>query len=247
MSFHQYADDTQLYIGTNLSTLSHQVASIESCTQRVHNWLLNNGLHLNSSKSEAIAFFNPRSKPLESLAESIASISVAGSPIKLQSSIKNLGVYLDSRMSFDRQVSETCKASYFHIRALRHIRPSLTTEACKTIAAAIIGSRLDYCNSLLVGTSVSNLARLQLVQNTLARVVTEKSRFCHITPVLSELHWLPVRHRINFKIATITFKVLQFQQPSYLAALIPYANMITAIFFFIVTMCSYSKNRNGQV
>ena len=120
-------------------------------------------------------------------------------------------------MSFDRQVSETCKASYFHIRALRHIRPSLTTEACKSIAAAIVGSRLDYCNSLLAGTSVSNLARLQLVQNTLARVVTEKSRFCHITPVLSELHWLPVRHRINFKIATITFKVLQFKQPSYLA------------------------------
>ena len=62
---------------------------------------------------------------------------------------------------------------------------------------------------------------VHLVQNTLARVVTEKSRFCHITPVLSELHWLPVRHRINFKIATITFKVLQFQQPSYLATLIP--------------------------
>ena len=85
VSFHQYADDTQLYIGTNLSTLAHQVAPIESCTQMVHNWLLNNGLHLNPSKSEAIAFFNPRSKPLES----IASISVAGSPIKLQSSIKN--------------------------------------------------------------------------------------------------------------------------------------------------------------
>ena len=204
-----------------MSTLAHQVASIESCTQRVHNWLLNNGLHLNPSKSEATAFFNPRSKPLKSLAESITFISVAGSPIKLQSSIKNLGVYLDSKMSFDKQVSETCKASYFHIRALRHIRSSLTTEACKTIAAAIVGSRLDYCNSLLAGTSVSNLARLQLVQNTLARVITEKSRFCRITPVLSDLHWLPVRHRIDFKIATITFKVLQFQQPFYLAALVP--------------------------
>ena len=155
------------------------------------------------------------------MAESIASISVAGSPIKLQSSINNLGVYLDSRMSFDRQVSETCKASYFHIRALRHIRSPLTSEACKMIAAAIIGSRLDYRNSLLAGTSVSNLAHLQFVQNTLAQVVTEKSCFCHITPVLSDLHWLPVRHRINFKIATIIFKVLQFQQPSYLAVLIP--------------------------
>ena len=205
-------------IGTNASTLAHQVASIESCTQRVHNWLLNNGLHLNPSKSEAIAFFNPRSKPLEALAESIASISVAGSPIKLQSSIKYLGVHLDS---FDKQVSETCKASYFHIRALHHIRSSLTIEACKTVAAAIVRSRLDYCNSLLAGTSVANLARLQLVQNTLARVVTQKSRFCHISPVLAGLHWLPVRHRISFKIATITFKVLHFQQPSYLATLVP--------------------------
>ena len=97
----------------------------------------------------------------------------------------------------------------------------LTTEACKKIAAAIVRSRLDYCNSLFAGTSVPNLARLQRVQNTLARVVTGKSRFCHITPILSDLYWLPVRHRINFNIATITFKVLQFQQPSYLAALIP--------------------------
>ena len=124
-------------------------------------------------------------------------------------------------MSFDKQVSETCKACFFHIRALRHIRASLTTEASKTIATAIVGSRLDYCNSLLAGTSISNLTHHQRVQNILARVVAEKPRFCHIAPVLSDLHWLPVRHRISFKIATVTFRVLQFQQPSYLASLIP--------------------------
>ena len=124
-------------------------------------------------------------------------------------------------MSFGKQVSETCKACFFHIRALRHIRASLITEASKTVAAAIVDSRLDYCNSLLAATSISNLTRLQRVQNTLARVVAQKPRFCHITPVLSDLHWLPVRHRISFKIATITFRVLQFHQPSYLASLIP--------------------------
>ena len=114
MSFHQYADDTQLYIGTNSLTLISQIASIESCTQRVHDWLLNNGLHLNPSKSAAIAYYNPRSKPLAAfiIAESIGTVSVAGSPIKLQMSIKNLGVYLDSKMSFDKQVSETCKACF---------------------------------------------------------------------------------------------------------------------------------------
>ena len=74
----------------------------------------------------------------------------------------------------------------------------------------------------MVTIPAMDMAHLQLVQNTLARVVTEKSRFCHITPILSDLHWLPVRHRINFKIATITFKVLQFQQKSYIAAIIPW-------------------------
>ena len=191
VSFHQYADDTQLYIGANSSCLLSQIASIKSCTLRVHDWLLNNGLHLNPSKSEAITFFNPRSKPLQTLAESIETISVAGSRIKPQTSIKNLCGYLDSRLSFDKQISEICKASYFYIRALNHIRSSLTTEAAKTIASAIVGSRVDYCNSLLAGIFVSNLARLQLVQNTLARVVAKKSRFDHITPVLSRLHWLP--------------------------------------------------------
>ena len=80
MPFHQYADDTWLYIDTNSSTLTCQIASIESCTQRVHDWLLNNGLHLNPSKSEAIAFYNPKFKPLAALAESIGMVSVAGSP-----------------------------------------------------------------------------------------------------------------------------------------------------------------------
>ena len=142
-------------------------------------------------------------------------------PLNYNHQSRILGVHLDSKMSFDKQISETCKASYFHIRALRHIRSSLTTEACKTVAAAMLGSRLDYCNSLLAGTSVSNLARLQLVQNTLARIVAQRSRYCRITPVLADLHWLPVRHRIHFKIATITFKTLHSQQPSYLAALVP--------------------------
>ena len=148
-------------------------------------------------------------------------VSVAGSPIKLQTSIKNLGVYLDSKMSFDKQVSETCKACFFHIHVLRNIRASLTTEASKTIAAAIVGSGFDYCNSFLAGTSISNLTRFQRVQNTLALVVAQKPRLCHNTPVLSDLHCLSVRHRISFKIATVTFRVFQFQQPSYLASLIP--------------------------
>ena len=94
------------------------------------------------------------------ITESIGSISVVGSPIKLQTSIKNLGIYLDSRLLFNH-ISTSVPCTTFDLL--------FTTEAAKTIASALVGSRLDYCNSLLAGTSVSNLARLQLVQNTLAR------------------------------------------------------------------------------
>ena len=114
--------------------------------------------------------------------------------------------YLDSLcMSFYKHVSKICKATYFHIRVL--CRSSLTTETAKTIAMAIVGSRLNYYNSLLAGTSASNLARLQMVQNTLARVVAQKSRYWHVTPALAP--GLPENQFQNFY--NCFFKVLHHQ------------------------------------
>ena len=95
---------------------------------------------------------------------------------------------------------------------------------CKTIAAAIVGSRLDYCNSVtlfLLAHLFQTWLAYSLFKIHLPGSLLKNLVFATFTPVLSELHWLPVRHRINFKIATIAFKVLQFQQPSYPAALIP--------------------------
>ena len=65
-----------------------------------------------------------------------------------------------------------------------------------------------------------NLVKLQRVQNTLARVVLKVRKFDHITPTLKELRWLPVKHRVTFQIATLTFKTLKFGQPTYLRDLI---------------------------
>ena len=87
-----------------------------------------------------------------------------------------------------------------------------------TIACVIVGAKLDYCNSLLYSTSVANIAKLQRVQNSLARVVTGTRKYDHITPTLAKLHWLPVSHRITFKVATLTFKTLQFGKPTYLSS-----------------------------
>ena len=103
---------------------------------KIHQLLNNIMVFLSTHLSLRPSLFSTEGlNPLKPLLNQVGSISVAGSPIKLQTSIKNLGVYLDSRLSFDKQASETCKASYFHIRALRHIRSSLTTDAAETVAS----------------------------------------------------------------------------------------------------------------
>jgi len=96
------------------------------------------------------------------------------------------------------------------VNALRHIRPVLTLDTAKTIAASIVGNRLDYCNGVLYGVS-------QRVQNVLARVVVQAPSTISFMDIRRELHWLPVYHRISCKLSLLTWKALHTAEPSYLS------------------------------
>ena len=101
------------------------------------------------------------------------------------------------------------------MRDLRRIRKYLTPEVADLAANALVSSRLDYCNSLFRGLSGFNQYKLQSIQNTLARVVTNHGKYAHVTPILQKLHWLPVRYRCIFKTATLVYKFLHSGSPSY--------------------------------
>ena len=100
------------------------------------------------------------------------------------------------------------QTAFHHVRALRSIGKIITTDEAKNIATAVVGSRLDYCNSLLYGVSETNLNKLQRVQNSLARIVLGLDTRSSTMQNLADLHWLPVRARINSKIAFLMFKTL---------------------------------------
>ena len=216
---HQYADDTQLYVSFMHGDEQLSTVLIEGVTDKVRDWFRQNGLQLNPDKSEAMLLgTRQRLATIE-----LPSINIAGSPIELVPSLKSLGVTIDSGLTFDRHINNICRASYFNIRALRQIRSALTRETARSVAASLVQTRLDYCNSILVGTTVKNLSKLQRVQNSLARVVTGHRKREHITPVLMNLHWLRVEDRIKYKLCCLTFKAKNLKQPAYLADLIqPY-------------------------
>ncbi len=146
-------------------------------------------------------------------------LTLDGCSVNSSSSVRNLGVLFDSNLSFESHVSSICKTAFFHLKNISKLRPMLSTSNAEILIHAFMTSRLDYCNALLGGCSVRLINKLQLVQNAAARVLTRTRKYDHISPVLSTLHWLPTKHRIDFKILLMTYKALNGLAPQYLSEL----------------------------
>ena len=85
---------------------------------------------------------------------------------------------------------------------------------------AIITSRIDYFNALLYGTYGKNLVKLQRLQNVAAKIIVGGSKYEHVTPILRELHWLPVESRIHFKIMVLVHRAVNDTGPVHLQELV---------------------------
>ena len=178
-----------------------------------------NVLLLNSDKTEVL-ILGPKH-----LRDTLSNDIAALDDIALASNetVRNLGVIFDPDLSFDSHLKQISRTAFFHLRNISKIRHVLSQKDAETLVHAFVTSRLDYCNSLLSGSSSKSLKTLQLVQNAAARVLTRTRKRDHISPVLASLHWLPVKFRIEFKILLLTYKALNNMAPSYLKELIvPY-------------------------
>ncbi|MEM7226837.1 MAG: reverse transcriptase domain-containing protein [Pseudomonadota bacterium] len=220
MQYHMYADDTQLYTSCTPSNHSDTIEIITDCCSSIKSWMQQHKLKLNDDKTEILTC-GTESKLKNT---NIHTLEIAGNEITCAQTAKNLGVVLDSSLSMEQQINSTVKTINFELRGLSKMKKYLPQSSLLTVVATLILSRLDYCNSLLVGLPDVRINKLQRVQNRAARLVlgflSYGTSLISSTSLLKTLHWLPVRARIEFKVAVMCYNTQNSLAPLYLQELL---------------------------
>ena len=210
-----YADDTQMYLLFKPSESAAAVHRLENCVKDIKEWAVNNKLQLNNGKTEILRF----SSRFRSTAE-LPPAMIGDSVVDYCTEARSLGVVFDSELRMKTHVGNICRAGWSSIHRIGRIRRYLDEPATLRLIHAFVTSRIDSCNSLLIGLPANEIDRLQRLQNAAARLVRRVKRHEHITPILLSLHWLPVSQRIIYKTLILTFKALHNLAPAYIQDLI---------------------------
>ena len=219
VNIHMYADDTQLYVSLDVNdqdAMDTNIHKLETCIENIRTWMSSNKLKLNDEKTDIILV----STPYHKLIGDQITIRIGDSTISPSKCTRNLGVQFDRFMNMEGQISSICKSCYAQLHSIKKIKSLLTPEAMRIVVHSFITSRIDYCNSLLIGLPHQQIQRLQRIQNIAARIISGADKYDHITPVLQALHWLPVQERIQFKILLLTYRALNGLAPGYLSDLV---------------------------
>lgn len=211
---HSYADDTSIYLHADACSCAAQLLTVIACIDDICSWMSSNRLKLNMDKTQFI--WLGTAQQLEKV--NIQTVTLADVDIHVSDTVTCLGVVIDSTLTFAENVKKRAGNCFYQLRQLRTVRRTLSIDAAKTLVHSVISNRVDYCNSLLYGMSAVHLRPLQSVLNASARLITGKRKYDHITDTMrDDLHWLPVRQRIEYKLCTLVSKCLRRTAPPYLA------------------------------
>lgn len=219
LSYHMYADDLQLYISfdpSNPSSIQKALATLTQCINEIRSWMTFNMLKLNNDKTEffiAVSVHNKQFIPPVTL-------QVGSDIIHPSDTVRNLGIIFDTHMTMTPQISALCSSLNLHLRNITRIRRYLDFNTCNHIVRSLILNRFDQGNAVLLGCNVTDITKLQRLQNWAAKLIFRAKKYDHASPFLHQLHWLPVKERIAFKILLCVFKAIHGIAPDYLSALL---------------------------
>ena len=214
---HSFADDLQLQMSAPPDRISVLLHSMQSCIGDVKAWATVNMHKLNDNKTELMLVTSKRTKHLHSLS---TSITIGNAQIPFKKSVKNLAFTLDCHLTMNAHVSNIARTCYFELRRLASIRRFLTSTATATLVSAFVLSRIDYCNSLLFGSTHDVTSHLQRIQNYAARVILRLPKSSSITIHLKLFNWLPVKVRSTYKIACLCYHCHSSTAPSYVTGML---------------------------
>ena len=209
-----YADDHQIIKSFKSQSQSDVLVSqLKTCFHEVRRWMNSFYLKLNDDKTQIIVFGSRN--VLNDL--HINGINLNPSTtIRFVPTVKNLGIYMNHTLTFDKQISELKKKCFRTLRNIRKIKFLLQPDQVKVIVNSLVVSCLDYCNGLFFGATERILKQLQLIQNSASKAITGKYKHDHIGDDLKKLHWLNIRQRIVFKLGLLAYKSLNGLAPQYL-------------------------------
>jgi hypothetical protein len=216
--YHFYADDTQIYLSFDLLNIGDAISKMENVISKVREWMADNFLCLNDDKTEFMVITSDRR--LSKLASHVPVIHIGEESINTSPHARNIGFIFDQTLSLDKQIASTCKSAWFHLKNLSRIKNYLDRVSLERLIHAFVSSKLDVNNSLYFGLPDCTLNKLQLIQNASARILTGVRKYDHITDTLIQLHWLPIKMRIMYKIILLTFKALHNLAPVYIREMI---------------------------
>ena len=145
------------------------------------------------------------------------SVTSCEAQITAVTSVRNLGVTMDSSLSFLSHVNHVVSSSFYQLRRIKCSLKALPFDTAKSLVNCFVISRIDYCNSLLFDVPQYALDRLQRVMNAAARMLCGVGKYSHVSGLIRDrLHWLPVSQRIRFKLYLMLYKAMHGSAPVYL-------------------------------
>ena len=215
LQYHLYADDMQGSAHSRPADVAAVVTRLQNCVADVGAWCSSKRLQLNAKKTEVLFFGSAVN--LTELQPETLQFCVRGDIIKPVSVVRDLGVYFDSQLTMKYHIGKVAATCFYHLRRLRAVRKQLGRDVTQQLVSALILSRLDYCNVVLAGLPDKSLAPLQRVLNAAARLVLDLKPRDHLTTAFRELHWLPIRQRIEYKLCLMVHLAVGGRAPPYLS------------------------------